>query len=51
MELNNNELMKISGGSAWSTVGIIGGIFFLIGILDGIVRPNACKEWLYVNIK
>lgn len=44
MELESNELKKINGGSGLGTLGLIGGLFFLVGILDGIVRPNSCKE-------
>ena len=44
MELNNNELKRITGGSTWGVLGIIGGLFFLVGIFDGIVRPSSCKE-------
>ena len=44
MELNNEQLKKINGGtSGWITLGIIGGLFFIVGILQGIVHPDSCK--------
>lgn len=43
--LNDNELMKINGGGI--NLGIValvaGGITFIIGIFDGIVRPLKCR--------
>lgn len=44
MKLDNYELKKIKGGSCWTVIGIIGTIFLLVGILDGITRPSSCKE-------
>lgn len=45
-KLDNNELLEISGGSlsagAWIAIG--GGVVFLIGVIDGIVRPLACRS-------
>lgn len=42
-ELNDNELKAINGGGigAWLLIG--GGIVFLIGVIDGYVRPLACN--------
>ena len=44
-KLNDNELMKINGGGI--NIGIIalaaGGLTFLIGLFDGIVRPLKCR--------
>ncbi|MBE6140146.1 MAG: class IIb bacteriocin, lactobin A/cerein 7B family [Firmicutes bacterium] len=43
-ELSKKELKKISGGiSAWGIAGIILGIIFGIGVVDGIVRPLECN--------
>ena len=43
-KLTNNELSNINGGSAgWVVAGIIAGITFLAGILDGISRPFKCR--------
>ena len=43
--LNNNELMAISGGiGMWGIVAIIGGIVFIIGLIDGFVRPLKCHK-------
>ena len=45
-KLNNNELIKIDGGAlsagAWLAIG--GGVVFLIGVIDGMVRPLACRS-------
>lgn len=37
------ELKGIEGGGAWAIAGIIGGIIFLIGVIDGFVRPLKCN--------
>jgi len=44
MELSKEELNNISGGIALkSKIFIIGGLVsFIIGILDGFVRPTSC---------
>ncbi len=45
-ELDNSELIALNGGSlsvgAWIAIG--GGVVFLIGVLDGMVRPLACHS-------
>lgn len=42
--LNDKELQAIRGGiSGWAIAGIAGGIAFLIGLLDGFVRPLKCR--------
>ncbi len=46
MIMNTQELKAITGGAlSWKfAVGVLGGaITFLIGVLDGIFRPLACK--------
>ena len=44
-KLNNNDLKKINGGGVSATVGILigAGIVFLIGLIDGYVRPLKCN--------
>ncbi len=41
----NSELKKISGGgiSFGAIFGISAGLTFLIGLLDGYVRPLSCR--------
>ncbi len=44
-ELNNQELLRIEGGSlkiGVITSIIIGGITFIIGVISGITRPYSC---------
>lgn len=43
--LNDLELMNIEGGAvkAGIIVGIAAGITFLIGLIDGIIRPLKCN--------
>lgn len=44
-ELNKEELQNINGGGfhIGIGIGIAAGISFLIGIIDGYVRPLACR--------
>lgn len=43
-ELTNEELKGINGGFSFSTALGIGAIVtFLIGVIDGYVRPLACR--------
>ncbi len=45
MYLNKNELLSIKGGFCWTIAGIIGaGITFIIGVIDGYLRPNKCLK-------
>ncbi len=43
--LKEKELMEISGGffSAAKVLGIIGAVTFVIGVIDGFVRPLRCN--------
>lgn len=43
--LNNKELMDVNGGgfNLGIALGIAAGITFLIGLIDGIVRPLKCN--------
>lgn len=43
--LNDKELMNVNGGgiNIGLVVGIAAGITFLIGIIDGIIRPLKCN--------
>ena len=43
-ELSSNELTSINGGSGFAIgLGIVAGITFLIGVIDGYVRPLKCN--------
>ena len=45
MILNEKELMEIEGGAKYSFIIAIGAIgTFIIGILDGILRPLKCNN-------
>ena len=45
MELSKKELLEIKGGiSGWVIGGIIAGIIFIIGAIDGFVRPESCQK-------
>lgn len=43
--LTNNELIRISGGAVKFGViaAIVGTISFLIGVVDGFIRPFKCR--------
>ena len=43
--LNDKELRKIDGGgiNIGAIVGIAAGITFIIGLIDGIIRPLKCN--------
>jgi hypothetical protein len=44
LELGKDELYKISGGNHLALgLGIFAGITFLIGVIDGYVRPLKCN--------
>ena len=44
MELTKDEMMNVSGGlGAWGIAGIIGAVIFLVGVIDGYVRPLNCN--------
>lgn len=43
VKLDNNELMKVSGGGFGLGLLIGAGIVFLIGVIDGYVRPLKCN--------
>lgn len=44
LELSKNELLEVNGGiGAWAVVGIIAGIIFIVGAIDGYVRPLKCN--------
>ena len=43
--LKNDELTKISGGGiSWAVIsGLVSGGIFLIGVIDGYLRPYKCR--------
>lgn len=45
-ELSHENLKKISGGgiSIWGALAIVTGVIFIIGVIDGFVRPLSCNE-------
>lgn len=45
MKLSSNELKKVNGGvSVWTVLGIISGLIFGVGTLDGYARPRSCNR-------
>ncbi len=44
-ELTNEEMLNVNAGSisAGAVAAIVAGISFLVGILDGYVRPYKCR--------
>ena len=53
MVLNQNELLNVYGGKASTSLGI--GVLitalgsFIIGIIDGFLRPLSCNKWIKMN--
>ncbi len=43
MELKKTELLNIHGGGFGFGIIIAAGIAFLIGVIDGIIRPLKCN--------
>jgi len=45
MKLNDKELKQITGGvSVWAILGIVAGLVFGIGAIDGYARPPKCHR-------
>ena len=45
MKLNDKELRQITGGvSVWVAIGILAGLIFGIGAVDGYARPPRCRR-------
>lgn len=42
-ELNEKELKQISGGGIGLWLAIAAGVVFIIGVIDGYVRPLKCR--------
>lgn len=45
MQLTNNELLEISGGGFSIITGIGALITFIIGFVDGYIKPSKCDKW------
>jgi hypothetical protein len=45
-KINKEELKQLDGGglSLLGVAGIVAGAVFLIGVIDGYVRPKKCNE-------
>lgn len=45
-KINKEELMKINGGGLHIGlgIGIFAGISFIVGVIDGYVRPLVCRR-------
>jgi len=46
-ELNKKQLIDINGGAVatgWIVAGIVAGVSFIIGVIDGYVRPFKCRK-------
>lgn len=45
VKLSESELKDINGGiSVWTAIGIGALVTFIAGVIDGIVRPLACRK-------
>ena len=45
MNLEKQELLEIKGGAIkWGIgLGILAGVSFIVGLIDGIIRPLKCR--------
>lgn len=45
-ELTLDKLKEVKGGgfSIWVCAGIIAGVVFIAGVIDGYVRPLPCRD-------
>lgn len=44
-KIKEKELEQINGGFSWGlAAGIVSGIVFIIGIIDGYVNPQKCNN-------
>ncbi len=43
-KINNNELKKVNGGGIGWYIAFGGVITFLIGVVDGYIRPLSCNK-------
>jgi len=46
-KLKKHELISINGGAVaagWIVAGIVAGVSFIIGVIDGYVRPFKCRK-------
>jgi lactobin A/cerein 7B family class IIb bacteriocin len=44
MRLSNSELCNVTGGiSVWAALGIVAGLIFGVGAVDGYARPYRCR--------
>ena len=44
--MNQEELINIKGGENWVAIGIGSTLVsFLVGLLDGYLRPLKCNKW------
>ena len=45
VKLSQKKLKKLKAGavSGWLVAGIVAGITFVVGVLDGIARPFKCR--------
>ena len=43
-KISNEELQEMNGGGFLGIAGIITGIVFVIGVIDGFVRPKKCND-------
>ena len=42
--LNNDEMLEVKGGGLGLCIAIGVAITFIIGVIDGITNPTACRQ-------
>ena len=42
--LNNDEMLEVKGGGLGFWIAVGAAVTFIIGVIDGITNPTACRQ-------
>ena len=43
-KLSNEKLLEVSGGGKGLALGLLAAGIFIVGVVDGIIRPYKCRR-------